>query len=145
MLYGRHRAARVAAVADNEQTPHEVYRDILLGNLEINEGMFTENAVAQQLLASGHALYFFSKRDRENSRNTMEIDFLIVRGYDNAAMKPRVSPVEVKSTKRCGTSSREKLRASFGKRLGTEYVLHPGQLQVEGDRVCLSLYASFCL
>ena len=75
----------------------------------------------------------------------MEIDFLIVRGYDNAAMKPRISPVDVKSTKRYGTSSLDKFRASFGKRLGTEYVLHPRQLQVEGDRVYLPLYASFCL
>lgn len=32
--------------ADSEQTPHEVYRDILLGKLETNEGMFAENAVA---------------------------------------------------------------------------------------------------
>ena len=83
--------------------------------------------------------------EKENSRGTMEIDFLIVRGYDNAAMKPRISPVEVKSTKRYGTSSLDKFRASFGKRLGTEYVLHPRQLQVEGDRVYLPLYASFCL
>lgn len=75
----------------------------------------------------------------------MEIDFLIVRGYDNAAMKSRISPVEVKPTKRYGTSSLDKFRASFGKRPGTEYVLHPRQLQVEGDRVYLPLYASFCL
>lgn len=88
---------------------------------------------------------FYSRYDRGNARGTMEIDFLIVRGYDNAAMKPRISPVEVKSTKRYGTSSLDKFRASFGKRLGTEYVLHLRQLQVEGDRVYLPLYASFCL
>lgn len=104
--------------ADNEQTPHEVYRDILLGKLEINEGMFTENAVAQQLLASGHALYFFSKRDRENSRNTMEIDFLITAGYDDSAGRMRVSPVEVKSTKRYGAKSIDKFKDKFGKRVG---------------------------
>ena len=93
----------------------------------------------------GRPLYFYSRYDRGNARGTMEIDFLIVRGYDNAAMKPRISPVEVKSTKRYGTSSLDKFRASFGKRLGTEYVLHLTQLQVEGDRVYLPLYASFCL
>lgn len=133
------------AFADSAEMLGEVYREIILDNLSINEGMLVENAVAQQLKAHGRPMYFYSRYERGNSRDTMEIDFLIVRGYDNAAMKPRVSPVEVKSTKRCGTSSRDKLRASFGKRLGTEYVLHPGQLQVEGDRVCLSLYASFCL
>ena len=39
--------------ADNAETPHELYRDILLGKLEINEGMFTENVVAQQLAYRG--------------------------------------------------------------------------------------------
>lgn len=80
--------------------------------------MFTENAVAQQLLASGHALYFFSKRDRENSRNTMEIDFLITAGYDDSAGRMRVSPVEVKSTKRYGAKSIDKFKDKFGKRVG---------------------------
>lgn len=133
------------AFADSAEMLGEVYREIMLDNLSINEGMLVENAVAQQLKAHGRPLYFYSRYDRGNARGTMEIDFLIVRGYDNAAMKPRISPVEVKSTKRYGTSSLDKFRASFGKRLGTEYVLHPRQLQVEGDRVYLPLYASFCL
>lgn len=133
------------AFADSVEMPDEVYREVMLDNLSINEGMLVENAVAQQLKAHGRPLYFCSCYDRGNARGTMGIDFLIVRGYDSAAMKPRISPIEVKSTKRYGTSSLDKFKASFGKRLGTEYVLHPRQLQVEGDRVCLQLYASFCL
>ena len=43
--------------ADNEAAPYEAYRDILLGKLEINEGMFTENVAAQQLSANGHRLF----------------------------------------------------------------------------------------
>ncbi len=46
---------------DNEEMPHGVYRDILLVKFEINKGMFTENIVAQQLVASGHRPYFYSK------------------------------------------------------------------------------------
>ena len=71
--------------ADSEQTPHEVYRDILLGKLETNEGMFAENAVAQQFAAAGRRLFFYSRRDDAASENTMEVDFLISKGYDNAA------------------------------------------------------------
>lgn len=131
--------------ADSEQTPHEVYRDILLGKLETNEGMFAENAVAQQLVASGRRLFFYSRRDDAASENTMEVDFLISKGYDNAAGRMRVSPVEVKSTKRYGTRSLEKFKAKFGGRVGTQYVLHPKPMSDEGDLVRLPLYMAHLL
>ncbi len=130
---------------DNHVTPHEVYRDILLDKLEINEGMFTENAVAQQLAAAGHDLYFYSVRDDSNSKNTMEINFLIVKGYDDAAGRMRVSPIEVKSKKRYRTSSLNKFSAKFGKRVGKSYILHPKPLAVEDNIVRLPLYMCFCL
>ena len=131
--------------ADNDQTPHEVYRDILLGKLEINEGMFAENAVAQQFVASGRQLFFYSRRDDAARENTMEVDFLISKGYDNAAGRMRVSPVEVKSTKRYGTRSLEKFKAKFGGRVGTQYVLHPKPMSDEGDLVRLPLYMAHLL
>ena len=131
--------------ADNDETPHEVYRDILLGKLEINEGMFTENVVAQQLVASGHGLYFYSKRDREGSAGTMEIDFLVTADYDNAAGRMRVSPVEVKSTKRYGAKSIKKFKDRFGSRVGVRYILHPKPMSVEGDMVRLPLYMAHLL
>lgn len=98
------------AFADRETTPDDVYRDILFDKLSLNEGMLVENAVAQQFRANGRKLYFFSRLDRADASKTMEIDFLIVREYDNAAMKPRISPIEVKSTKRYGVSSLDKFR-----------------------------------
>ena len=131
--------------ADNDQTPHEVYRDILLGKLETNEGMFAENAVAQQFVASGRQLFFYSRRDDAARENTMEVDFLISKGYDNAAGRMRVSPVEVKSTKRYGTRSLEKFKAKFGGRVGTQYVLHPKPMSDEGDLVRLPLYKAHLL
>ena len=131
--------------ADSEQTPHEVYRDILLGKLETNEGMFAENAVAQQFVAAGRQLFFYSRRDDAASENTMEVDFLISKGYDNAAGRMRVSPVEVKSTKRYSTRSLEKFKAKFGGRVGTQYVLHPKPMSDEGDLVRLPLYMAHLL
>lgn len=83
--------------------------------------------------------------DRADASKTMEIDFLIVREYDNAAMKPRISPIEVKSTKRYGVSSLDKFRKRYAQRLGKEYVLHPRQLEVDGERIKLPLYMAHCL
>lgn len=131
--------------ADQTATPHEVYRDILLGKLEINEGMFTENAVAQQLRASGHEPYFYGRRDDADRASTMEVDFLITRGYDDAAGRMRVSPVEVKSKGNYRTFSLDKFKAKFGARVGTRYVLHPKQLAAEGDVVRLPLYMAHLL
>lgn len=131
--------------ADNDVTPHEVYRDILLGKLFTNEGMLAENAVAQQLLAGGHSLHFYSKRDDGNRANTMEIDFLLARGYDDAAGKMRISPVEVKSGKRYSTASLDKFEAKFGKRVGTRFVLHPRPLSAQDSLVRLPLYMAVFL
>ena len=131
--------------ADNDETPHEVYRDILLDKLEFNEGMLTENYVAQQLASKGHSLYFHSKRDRQHCQNTMEIDFLITAPYDDAAGKMRVSPIEVKSKKRFRTVSLDKFKDKFGSRIGTRYVLHPGQLSIADDVVRLPLYMAHLL
>lgn len=131
--------------AVGQMTPDETYRAILFGQLGINEGMLVENAVAQQLKASGDDLYFFSSYDRSDAAGNMEIDFLVVRGYANAAMKPRVSPVEVKSGKSYRTVSLDKFKRRFNTRVGAQFVLHPRPLKVEGDRVYLPLYMAHCL
>ena len=131
--------------ADRESTPDDVYRSILFGKLSLNEGMLVENAVAQQLRAAGRRLFFFSRYEKGDAAATMEIDFLIVREYDDAALRPRVSPVEVKSTKSYGTSSLGKFERRYGGRLGRSYVLHPRQVSVEGNRVSLPLYMCWCL
>lgn len=131
--------------ADRRSTPSEVYRDILFGRLSLNEGMLVENAVAQQLRANGRRLFFYSRYARGDSQRTMEIDFLIVRAHDDATLRARVSPVEVKSTKRYGTSSLDKFERTFGGRLGRSYVLHPRQVASSGQRTLLPLYFAFCL
>ncbi len=131
--------------SDTRVTSNELYRDILFGKLEVNEGMLVENVVAQQLRASGHRLFFYSRASRENASERMEIDFLTVAGYPNAAMRSRVSPIEVKSRSRYKTVSLDKFKAKFGSRVGIEYVLHPKELRVEGDRRFLPLYMSWCL
>ena len=134
------------AFASNRTTPNSVYRDILFGKIETNEGMLVENAVAQQLHASGHRLFFYSRYGASVSER-MEIDFLVEREFENAAMRMRVSPIEVKSSKRYGTSSLDKFKAKFGKRIGTQYVLHPKPLHYDADaeRYYLPLYMAHLL
>lgn len=133
------------AFSDNRQTSEEVYRAVLLDDIGINEGMLVENVVAQMLVASGHRLFFYSQSGKREGEERMEIDFLVVRPYADAAGKPRVSPIEVKSPKQYGTTSLDRFRNQFGKRVGTQYVLHPKQLRVEDGREYLPLYMGFCL
>lgn len=47
---------------ENELEKEELYKQILLDKLYINEGMSYENVIAQMLVANGHKLYFFSIR-----------------------------------------------------------------------------------
>ena len=132
------------AFADRDSTSDGVYRDVLLGKVSINEGMIAENAVAQALRANGHRLFFLSQYDAVAKRS-LEVDFLVTEPYPDAAMKTRVSPVEVKSGDSYETRSLDKLRARYQKRIGTEYVIHPRQLRIEGARIYLPLYMAFCL
>ena len=133
------------AFADGDVTDEGVYRSILRGNIGINEGMLVENVVAQMLVAAGHRLFFYSQSGKAKKEKRMEIDFLVTRPYANAAGKPRVSPIEVKSPRQYGTTSLDRFKEKFGRRVGTQYVLHPKQMQVEGDRVRLPLYMGWCL
>ena len=131
------------AFADNDATPEDVYRAVLRGDIGINEGMLVENVVAQMLTASGHKLFFYSSSGEREDR--MEIDFLIARPYANAAGKPRISPIEVKSPRQYSTISLDRFKQKFGKRIGAQYVLHPKQMKIEGDRIYLPLYMGWCL
>ena len=133
----------MAFSADGPSLP-DVYRQVLLGADGVNEGMLAENAVAQQLAAAGHDLYFYAKSSNVREER-MEIDFLIVRPYPDAAMKPRISPIEVKPGKRYSTISLDKFRAKFASRTGEEYVLHPRPMAKKDHRRLLPLYMSFCL
>lgn len=61
-------------------------RDMMAGRTDVNYGSIYENAVAQELTAHGHRLFFFK------NRTVGELDFLI-------EQEGRVVPIEVKSGK----------------------------------------------
>lgn len=116
----------------------ELYRKLMLDKLELNKGMLVENIVAQMLRCAGHELYFFSSYSKENSENTMEIDFLIRK--PTVSNRHNISPVEVKTGKNYTLSSLNKFRAKYSQQLSTSYVLHSADLAVANGITYLPLY-----
>lgn len=116
----------------------DLYRKLMFGKLEINEGMLVENIVAQMLRAAGHALYFYSNSSRTSSEDRMEIDFLITKSRTTS--RHNISPIEVKSGKRYTITSLKKCMAKYGSQLATPYVLHDKDVKVEDGIVYLPLY-----
>jgi len=126
------------AFDENELAAADIHNRLLADDIELNEGMVVENAVAQMLRAAGHKLYFYSKDDRENSENRMEIDFLLARSRTQP--KGNVSPIEVKSGRKYSTVSLDKFRTKFAPFLDTPYVLHKKDVDIRDGVVRLPLY-----
>lgn len=70
----------------------DLYKSFVLGKLSVNKGMMTENVVAQMLVAGGHALNFYEKRENflDGKSKKYEVDF-VLQNSDG------VTAVEVKS------------------------------------------------
>ena len=131
------------AFDENGLVSEEIYKKILFGKLEINEGMLFENVVAQMLTASGHKLYFYSNADRKDRENRMEIDFLITKS--KITDRHNVSPIEVKSGKRNTFVSLKKFIKKYNEQLAVPYVLYTEDL-MEKDGICyLPVYMAWLL
>lgn len=116
----------------------QVYNKLLLGKLEINEGMIFENIVAQMLVASGHKLYFYSNPSRNDKNQRMEIDFLISKR--KVTSRHNISPIEVKSGKRYTLSSINKFKTQFAEQLDVAYVIHTNDYKEEDGIIYLPVY-----
>lgn len=123
---------------DGEFIDNELYRDILLDKLHVNEGMLMENIAAQELRAHGHKLYFYSRSDTNNRENHMEIDFLIRR-------EKKICPVEVKSGSYRRHSSLDKFRDRFSNKLSQAYLLYTKDIMVKDDVIHLPIYFALFL
>lgn len=115
----------------------ELYQKLLLGKLEINEGMLMENIVAQMFVASGHSLYFYSKNS-DISEDRMEIDFLIEKA--TLTSSHNICPIEVKSGKNYTISSIEKFKRKFTNQLHTPYIIHCDDLKEKEGYQFLPIY-----
>lgn len=126
---------------DRDYTENNLYKAVLFNKLNINEGMVMENVTAQILRTNGHKLFFYSKSDRENKENNMEIDFLI---KDKENLK-KISVIEVKSSTYKKHSSLDKFRNKYKERIGNSYILYQKDLMIKEGVIHLPIYMSIFL
>jgi len=126
------------AFDENGLVSEEIYKKLLFGKLEVNEGMVFENVVAQMLAANGHSLYFYSNSSRTDRESRMEIDFLISKS--KTTNKHNISPLEVKAGKNYTLSSINKFRRKYTEHLHTAFVLHTADLNEKDGIVYLPVY-----
>lgn len=108
----------------------QVAKGILSDSLGVNFGSIYENAVAQELKAHGHALYYF------RSKGIGELDFVL------EETSGRVLPVEVKSGKDYKRhNALNNALESKNYAIERAVVLHEGNVSVEGKITYLPVYA----
>lgn len=130
------------AFDENELLEDEVYKQILSGKLGINEGMLYENMIAQMLTANGHRLFFYTHYNEEKKRNDIEIDFIL---SNNSKTKYKMYPIEVKSGTNYSIESLLRFREKYRSRIGECYIIHPRNLTVKDDILCIPPYMTICL
>lgn len=126
------------AFDENGIVSEEIYKKLLFGKLEVNEGMIIENVVAQMLAVNGKKLYFYSNPSREDKDSRMEIDFLLSKS--KVTSRHNISPVEVKSGKNYTLSSLNKFRKKYAEQLHVAYVIHMNDLKTDDGVVYLPVY-----
>lgn len=121
----------------------EIYKKILFDKLSFNEGMIIENIVAQSLTSSGRKLYFFSKYSDNNSKEVMEIDFLISK--NTITSKHNIIPIEVKSGDRYTYSSLNKLKEKYKDYIDKPIIIHTKDLKVNNGILYIPIYMTTLL
>ncbi|MGO3802242.1 MAG: ATP-binding protein [Fusobacterium sp.] len=126
---------------DGSYTDNDLYKAVLFNKLNINEGMLMENIVAQMLRTNGYSLFFYSRYDKNNSINNMELDFII----KNKKNLKKISPIEVKSASYRKHSSLDKFRKKFKERIGTSYILYQKDVMIKEGVIHLPIYMAMFL
>ena len=121
------------AFSETEFMDNEIYKSILFDKLQLNEGMFLENIVAQMLVASDKRLFFYSRSSRENPDDRMEIDFLI-------AENRKIAPLEIKSSRYQQHVSLDKFVAKFKPRIGSKYIIYTKDLMEKDGVTFIPVY-----
>ena len=121
------------AFQDDSYLDNQLYRDLLLDKINVNEGMLMENVAAQMIRSAGHGLFFYSRSDTNNRVNNMEIDFLIKQNR-------RICPVEVKSASYKHHSSLNKFINRFNEKIGEKYILYQKDIMVKDGVIHLPIY-----
>lgn len=96
-----------------------------------------ENIIAQMLTANGHKLYFYTHYNDEKHRNDIEIDFVL---SNNSKLKYKIYPIEVKSGVKYTITLLVRFKEKYKNRIGESYIVHPRNLMVKNDIVCIPPY-----
>lgn len=127
---------------ESEIETEDLYRQLILGRLSINEGMIFENAVMQALVCNGYTPFFYTHYNAEKHRNDIEIDFLI---SNKSKTKYKIYPIEVKSTEKYRTTSLEKFMEKYKNRIGQAYVIDTKNYRARNGIVYIPAYMTMCL
>lgn len=130
------------AFTESEIETEDLYRQMILGRLSINEGMIFENAVMQALVCNGYTPYFYAHYNTEKHRNDIEIDFLI---SNKSKTRYRVCPIEVKSSERYSIGSLKKFIEKFRERIGHAYVIDTKNYRIKDGIIYIPAYMTMCL
>lgn len=130
------------AFTEAEIEREDLYRQLILGRLSINEGMIFENAVMQALVCNGYKPFFYTHYNAEKHRNDIEIDFLI---SNKSKTRYKIYPIEVKSAERYKITSLQRFMQRFQDRIGHAYVINTKNLHKEDNILFIPAYMAICL
>lgn len=130
------------AFTEAEIETEDLYRQLILGRLSINEGMIFENAVMQALVCNGYKPFFYTHYNMEKHRNDIEIDFLI---SNKSKTKYKIYPIEVKSTEKYSITSLGRFMEKYKSRIGQAYVIDTKNYRSKNGIVYIPAYMTMCL
>ena len=115
-------------------------RDELYDSSDIQDvyrGRIAEHIVGQELIGLDcniSSQQSFWHKDKSEA----EVDYLFL--YES-----KLIPIEVKSGKKYTTTSLNRFREKFKTRIGESYIIHPRNLIIKDNIVCIPAYMTFCL
>lgn len=117
---------------DLDFTDNIIYEKLLSDKLSTNLGYLYENAVAQQIVAAGRPLYYYTFEDQISKKN-YEIDFLF-------AKRNKICPIEVKSSNYRVHKSIDMFYQKYSNRIIERYIIHTKDISKDKDILCLPIY-----
>lgn len=132
----------VSQIMKNEEDMEEdLYKELIFGNLGINQGMILENMTAQMLRAAGHNLYFHEylyTPEGTVKEKKYEIDFLIVK-------KKKICPIEVKSSGYTTHKSFDYLIKKYQLKMEDRYIIYTKDLKYQDGIMYIPIYMTMLL
>ncbi len=121
----------------DDELNHRIYSALMNGKLFIDEGMFFENMVAQELVSHGHKLIFTEFKVKGSTR-VYEIEFLSM-GLNT------MSPIVVKHTESSCHRALDVFCEKFRRRTERPVVIHSKDLREENGILYIPIYMTMFL